>query len=74
MKLKLDINSLNDDFFADARLLGITAPVKSYQFCLHLNKKLGFNFRLNADFEIHLRKKIAIIILIFTNQKNPIVF
>jgi hypothetical protein len=57
MKLKLDIDSLNDDFFADARLLGITAPIKSYQFCLHLNKKLGFNFRLNADFEIHLRKK-----------------
>ena len=57
MKLKLDIDLLNDDFFTEARLLGITAPVKNYQLCWQLNNSLGFNFQLNADIEIHLRKK-----------------
>ena len=53
----LDIVSLNEDFFEDTRLLGITAPLKNYQFCLQLNKLAGFDFRLNADCEIHLKKK-----------------
>jgi hypothetical protein len=57
MRLKLDVEELNDDFFEDTRLLGITAPVKNYQFCLQLNNQLGYQFRLNNDIEIHLRKK-----------------
>lgn len=57
MKLKLDIDSLNDDFFEDTRLLGITAPVKNYQLCWQLNNLLGYNFRLNPEIEIHLLKK-----------------
>ncbi|MDE3235059.1 MAG: IPExxxVDY family protein [Bacteroidota bacterium] len=57
MKLKLDIDSLNDDFFEETRLLGITAPVKNYQFCWQLNNLLGFDFRLNSEIEIHLKKK-----------------
>jgi len=57
VKLKLDIDSLNDDFFEDTRLLGITAPVKNYQLCWQLNNLLGYNFRLNSDIEIHLRKR-----------------
>jgi hypothetical protein len=57
MKLKLDIDSLNDDFFEETRLLGITAPVKNFQFCWSLNNLLGFDFKLNADIEIHLKKK-----------------
>lgn len=56
-KLKLDIDALNDDFFEDTRLLGITATSKNYQFCWQLNKLIGFNFKLNADFEIHLKRK-----------------
>lgn len=56
-KLKLDIESLNEGFFEETRLLGITAPLKNFQFCWQLNKLAGFNFRLNADIEIHLRKK-----------------
>lgn len=56
-KLRLNIEELNEDFFEDTRLLGITAPLKSYQFCLHLNNLLGYQFRLNPEFEIHLRKK-----------------
>lgn len=57
MRLRLDVEELNDDFFEDTRLLGITAPVKNYQFCLQLNNQLGYHFRLNNDIEIHLRKK-----------------
>lgn len=57
MRLRLDIEELNDDFFEDTRLLGITAPVKNYQFCLQLNNQLGYYFRLNNDIEIHLRRK-----------------
>lgn len=57
MRLRLDIEELNDDFFEDTRLLGITAPVRNYQFCLQLNNQLGYHFRLNNDIEIHLRRK-----------------
>lgn len=56
-KLRLNIEELNEDFFEDTRLLGITAPLKSYQFCWHMNNLLGYHFRLNTDIEIHLRKK-----------------
>ena len=56
-KLRLNVDELNEDFFEDTRLLGITAPIKSYQFCWHLNNLLGYQFRLNTDIEIHLRKK-----------------
>lgn len=57
MKLRLNVDELNDDFFEDTRLLGITAPVKNYQFCLQLNNLLGYDFRLNPAIEIQLRKK-----------------
>ena len=57
MKLKLDIEDLADDFFEDTRLMGIVAPLKSYQFCWHLNQVLQFDFRINNDLEIQLYKK-----------------
>lgn len=56
-KLLLDVDELNDDFFDDTRLLGITATIKSYQFCMQLNNILGYDFRLNPEIEIHLKKK-----------------
>jgi hypothetical protein len=57
MKLKLDIADLSDDFFEDARLLGIVAPARNYQFCWLVNRLLQFNFRINNDLEIQLTKK-----------------
>jgi len=57
MKLKLDVEELTTEFFLDARLLGIVAPLKDYQFCWHLNNKLRFKFRNNNDIEIQLSKK-----------------
>ena len=56
-KLKLDIDLLNEDFFEETRLLGITAPLKNFQFCWQLNNLIGFDFRLNTENEIHLKKK-----------------
>lgn len=57
MKLKIDNEALAEEFFEDSVLLGIVAPVKDYLMCWHLNKMLGFNFRINTDLEIQLTKK-----------------
>jgi hypothetical protein len=57
MKLILDTRSIADGFFEDAKLLGIMAHVKGYQFCWQLNNLLGLDFRINNDIEIQLTKK-----------------
>ncbi len=58
MKLKIDNETLAQEFFEDSLLLGIVAPIKDYQFCWQLNQILGFDFRINNDFEIQLTKKL----------------
>ncbi len=55
-KLLLDNKEMIGSFFEDARLLGIMAPVKDYQFCWHLNSSLGMDFRIN-DIEIQRTNK-----------------
>ena len=57
MKLKIDNETLAREFFEDAVLLGIVAPVKDYQFSWQLNQILGFDFRINHDYEIQLTRK-----------------
>lgn len=57
MKLRIDNDTMVDEFFQDARLLGIVAPIKDYQFCWHLNQMLHFDFRINNNIEIQLNKK-----------------
>src|ERR1700741_878530 len=57
MKLKIDNEALAEDFFENAALLGIIAPVKDYQFSWQLNQVMGFDFRINHDIEIGLMKK-----------------
>ena len=56
-KLKIDNDALAEEFFEDASLLGIVAPIKDYQFSWQLNQLLGLNFRVNNDIEIQLTKK-----------------
>jgi hypothetical protein len=56
-KLCLDVDLLTDDFFEDTRLLGITATIKNYQFCWHINNSLSYQFRLNPEIEVHLKRK-----------------
>ena len=57
MKLKIDNESIAQEFFEDTIILGIVAPVKDYQFCWQLNQVLGFDFRINNDSEIQLTRK-----------------
>ena len=57
MKLKLDQDTLNNDFFDNTRLLGIMAPIKNYLFCWKLNNELGLEFRLSNDVDIHVKRK-----------------
>ena len=57
MKMMLDTKGMTDDFFEEAKLLGIIAPMKDYQFCWQLNQLLGIDFRINNEIEIQLQKK-----------------
>ena len=57
MKLKIDNETLAQEFFECTRLLGIVAPVKDYQFTWHINQILGFKFRINNNLEVQLKKK-----------------
>jgi hypothetical protein len=57
MKLRLNNDEMTNGFFEDARLLGIVAPLKDYQFCRQLNSHFRFDFRINHKIEIQLSKK-----------------
>ena len=57
MKLVLDTNELTDRFFEGAKLLGIQASMKDYQFCWQVNNHLGIDFRINNEIEIQLTRK-----------------
>ena len=56
-KLKLNIDDIEDDFFTGSRLLGIISQLKNYRFCWQVNAQLKYDFRLNADAEVQLKKK-----------------
>ncbi|HEY2727672.1 MAG TPA: IPExxxVDY family protein [Parafilimonas sp.] len=56
-KLKLNIDGIEEDFFSGTHLLGIMTPVKNYRFIWQVNVNTGFNFRLNTDVEIELKRK-----------------
>ena len=57
MKLKIDTETLIEEFFESTKLFGIVAPVKDYVFSWHINQNLGYNFRINHSIEIQLKKK-----------------
>jgi hypothetical protein len=57
MKLKIDNETLAEEFFENTRILGIVAPVKDYVFTWHVNQNMGYNFRINNSLEIQLCKK-----------------
>ncbi len=57
MKLKIDNETLAEEFFECTHLFGIVAPIKDYQFTWHINQKLGYKFRVNNSIEIQLKKK-----------------
>lgn len=57
MKLKIDTETLIEEFFEDSRLFGIVAPMKDYLFTWHINQTLGYHFKMNHGIEIQSRKK-----------------
>jgi hypothetical protein len=57
MKLKIDNETLAEEFFECAHLFGIVAPVKDYRLTWEINQKMGFHFRINNSIEIQLKKK-----------------
>ncbi|MFN8265374.1 MAG: IPExxxVDY family protein [Chitinophagaceae bacterium] len=57
MRLKIDNELLVEEFFEDTHLLGIMAPMESHQFVWQVNQGLRFDFRINNDIEIQLKKK-----------------
>jgi hypothetical protein len=56
-KLKLNTDGIEEDFFSGTHLLGIMTPVKNYRFIWQVNANTGFDFRLNTDVEIQLKRK-----------------
>ena len=56
-KFTLDQETINEMVFEGTRILGITAPIKNYQFCQLLNQVMGIEFRFNPEHEIALKRK-----------------
>jgi len=73
-KLTLDIDYITDDFFADTRLLGIVVSAKNYRFCWQVNSVLGYNFRLDAELEIELKKKGRTYYFLYTTTTSRQIF
>jgi hypothetical protein len=48
-KLILDQDAINENDFEGSRILGISAPIKNYQFCILLNQYMGFEFRIDDE-------------------------
>lgn len=71
MKLKIDTGTLIDDFFDTTKLLGIVAPIKDYYFSWNINQCLGYNFRLNHDLEIQLKKRDRTYFFSIYEYKEP---
>ncbi len=57
MKLSLTNDILIEQFFDTSQLLGIVAPLADYRFIGNVNRYLQYDFRLNTELEIPLRKK-----------------
>jgi hypothetical protein len=57
MKLSLDIDEIAEAFFEDTNLLGIMAPMPAHQFVWQVNQSIRFDFRIQSDLEISLKRK-----------------
>jgi len=56
-KFRLATYKAVDDFFNDARMIGIISRQKEYQLCWEVNRTLGFKFKMNNKLEVMLLKK-----------------
>lgn len=51
-KLTLNIAAMQEEFFADAALIGIVSPVPAYYFCWMLNQHFDMNFVREPELDI----------------------
>jgi hypothetical protein len=56
-KLTIDNDLLAEEFFEDARIMGIMAPIPDYRFCSLIRENIGFNFQMDIGSEIQLKRK-----------------
>ena len=56
-KMVLDMNAMQEDFFADTAMLGIATALPAYHLCWVLNKHFDINFIRDPDQNIATQKK-----------------
>ena len=56
-KWTLNTALMQEDFFADAALIGIVSPVPAYQFCWMLNQHFDMDFVRDAEHDICVQNK-----------------
>jgi hypothetical protein len=55
-KLTLDLNAMQEDFFADAVIIGIRSALPGYRFCWLMNKLLHTHFVRDPEFDIKMER------------------
>jgi hypothetical protein len=56
VNFRLNNDFVTDQFLDDSSLIGLVSAAKDYQLCWQINHALRFDFRLEADLEIRLKK------------------
>lgn len=56
-KLLLDIEAMQEDFFADSTFIGIASALPSYRFCWILNNYFNLKFQREPDMDVKLPGK-----------------
>lgn len=56
-KLVLDMDAMQDDFFADTAMIGIVSAEPAYRFCWILNNYFDIEFRNYPEQNISVKKK-----------------
>jgi hypothetical protein len=56
-KLILDMNAMQEDFFAESSLIGLGTALPAYQLCWLLNQHFDLRFARDTEQNICLRKK-----------------
>ena len=56
-QLTIDNDLLAEEFFEDACLMGVMAPIPYYQFCCIIKENLGFSFVNDITSEIQLQQR-----------------
>jgi hypothetical protein len=51
-KMTLNIAAMQEEFFADAALIGIVSPLPAYYFCWILNEHFDMNFSRETELDI----------------------